>query len=96
MTTSLFLIQYNNYFNRQVRRPNSYINRTTSYISGSSGIGAYLSLTDVNFNPADGVETSLILGKGEVLTVGQELDTYDYVLVYDNTKVLNTDNIISR
>ena len=63
MLVDLYLIQYNNYFNRQIRRPNSYINRTSSYITSSSGIGAFTVIRGVNFNPADGVTTTLVLGK---------------------------------
>lgn len=94
MLVDLYLIQYNNYFNRQIRRPNSYINRTSSYISGTSGIGAYNIIRSVNFNPADGVTTTLVLGKGETLTY--DLDTFDYLLVVDPTIVIGHDNILSR
>ena len=94
MLADLYLIQYNNYFNRQIRRPNSYINRTSSYITSSSGIGAFTVIRGVNFNPADGVTTTLVLGKGESLLT--DLDAYDYILVADSTIVIGHDNIISR
>ena len=94
MLVDLYLIQYNNYFNRQIRRPNSYINRTSSYISGASGIGAYNIIRSVNFNPADGVTTTLVLGKGETLTY--DLDTFDYLLIADPSITIGLDNILSR
>lgn len=94
MLVDIYLLQYNNYFNRHVRRPNSYINRSTSYISGTSGVGAYNIIRGVNFNPSDGVTTTLVLGKGESLTY--DLDTFDYLLIVNPEVSVSSDNIFSR
>ena len=94
MLVNIYLLQYNNYFNRHVRRPNAYINRSVSYVSSSSGVGAVNIINGVNFNPADGVTATLVLGKGETLLT--DLDAYDYILVVNPDVPISSDNIMSR
>ena len=53
--TILLLKGYNNYFNRIIKRESS----VSAYKSASS---AYLEYTSVNFDPNDGIITSLVVG----------------------------------
>lgn len=55
----LVLKGYNNYFNRIVKKLDS----TAAY---KNAVTTYLDLSNMNFNPNDGVTTQLILGKGEL------------------------------
>ena len=95
MAINALLLHYNNYFNRMIRRPSSGYNSNTSYM-GSGGDIYWTILENINFNPADGVETSLIIGKGEIPSSAHtHLDTYDYLVIYDTT-LSTTKNIVSR
>lgn len=51
------LLSYNNYYNRVFKKEDT----ITGYITNSA---IYTLLDNINFNPADGVRTSLVLGKG--------------------------------
>lgn len=51
------LLSYNNYYNRIYKKESS----LGDYIVHSSN---YIVLDNINFNPSDGVSTSLVLGKG--------------------------------
>lgn len=55
---NLLLLSYNNYFNRLYRKENS----AGNYVQNSA---MYVALGDINFNPGDGVTTSLVVGKGQ-------------------------------
>ena len=78
------LFNYNNYYNRTVKLESSLDN----YIAASS---MYIVLSNVNFNPADGVTTSLVLGKGTGAFLNWEQSSPDYLLVLDDNN-----SIISR
>ena len=78
MATDIILLHYNNYFNRTIKVPG---NTLADYTALDAN---YTTISAANFNPADGVSTSLIVGKGEAATVGKELHTYDYLLVVDD------------
>ena len=59
-----FLIgTYNNYFNRIVRGPEE-LDAIEAAMEAAQTSPLPLTLTNMNFNPGDGVTTSLILGKG--------------------------------
>lgn len=88
MTTNLVLLHYNNYFNRKVLKAGNLLADYTALDSD------YLSITGVNFNPADGVVTEQIVGKGEAQVAGKELDGYDYLLVVNADD--QTNPVISR
>lgn len=78
MATDIVLLHYNNYFNRQIKVAGNVLSDYTSEDI------YYSSVSVVNFNEADGVSTSLILGKGELPTASKALDSYDYLLVVDH------------
>ena len=78
MATDIVLLHYNNYFNRTIKVPG---NTLADYTALDAN---YTTISAANFNPADGVSTSLIVGKGEAATVGKELHSYDYLLVVDD------------
>lgn len=88
MTTNLVLLHYNNYFNRKVLKAGNLLADYTTLDSD------YLSITGVNFNPADGVTTEQIIGKGEAQVAGKELDGYDYLLVVNADD--QTSPVVSR
>ena len=54
---NILLLSYNNYYNRIYRKHNTIL----EYVAASS---AYIVLTDYNFDPADGVITTAVFGKG--------------------------------
>lgn len=73
------LLSYNNYYNRIYKKEAS----LGDYITNSRN---YIVLDNINFNPADGVSTSLILGKGTGLGfLNWEQGSPDYLIVYNNT-----------
>lgn len=78
MATDIVLLHYNNYFNRTIKVPG---NTLADYTALDTN---YTTISAANFNPADGVTTTLIVGKGEAATVGKELNSYDYLLVVDD------------
>lgn len=88
MSIDIVLLHYNNYFNRQIK-----VAGTTEADYLSEDI-YYTTVSLVNFNPSDGVSTSLILGKGELPTPSKDLDTYDYLLVVDSEDTNRT--VLSR
>ena len=94
MSTDIVLLHYNNYFNRQIKVAGTTLAQYTTLDDN------YTSVETVNFNPSDGVSTSLVLGKGEVPTTGKDLDSYDYLLLIDhedtNKKVISRWFILDR
>lgn len=77
----LLLKGFNNYFNRIVKKYST----LADYKSNSN---TYLEFTNINFNPNDGVATSLIVG-GPTQTEGDQIlfweynGTPDYLIAYD-------------
>ena len=71
----LLLLHYNNYFNRIIKKENT----IAAYKAADS---AYKEASNINFNPGDGVNTSLVLGLGQngSLFVGDE---FDYLVAYE-------------
>ena len=80
----LLLLHYNNYFNRIIKKEDT----IADYKAADA---AYEEALDINFNPGDGVNASLVLGLGQtgLLFKGDE---FDYLVAYD---VINNDNVIN-
>ena len=81
----LLLLHYNNYFNRIVKKENT----IADYKAADAD---YKEASNINFNPGDGVNTSLVLGLGQngSLFEGEE---FDYLVAYevvDNVSVINS------
>ena len=73
----LLLLHYNNYFNRIVKKEDT----TADYIAADQNKKI---INGINFNPGDGINTSLVLGFGsnpnDLFTNGSD---YDYLVVYE-------------
>ena len=81
----LLLLHYNNYFNRIIKKENT----IADYKAADAD---YKEASNINFNPGDGVNTSLVLGLGQngSLFDGEE---FDYLVAYevvDNANVINS------
>lgn len=79
----LLLLHYNNYFNRIIKKEDT----VAAYMNADSH---YRVASNVNFNPGDGVNTSLVLGLG---TNGSlfDVEEFDYLVEYeivDNVSVI--------
>lgn len=83
--TILLLKGYNNYFNRIVKIEND----ISSYKTAST---SYLEYANVNFDPQDGILTSLVVGSegqldnGEILKF-DSLGTPDYLIVHEENVI---------
>ena len=73
MKSTLYVLKYNNYFNRLFKRENS----LSDYLTND-----YLQYTDINFVPNDGVNTGIILPI-------QDYNDYDYLLVVENNIIIS-------
>ena len=71
----LLLLHYNNYFNRIIKRKNS----IDDYKAADAN---YKEASNINFNPGDGVNTSLVLGLGQTGSLF-EGDEFDYLVAYE-------------
>lgn len=80
------LLSYNNYYNRLFKIEDS----LSAYLTAAT---SYTLLDNINFNPADGVTTSLIVGKGQAPFTTWESGSPDYLIVYKTT---TEDVIVSR
>lgn len=87
--TILLLKGYNNYFNRIVKQESS----ITAYKQAST---SYLEYPNVNFDPQDGIMTSLVVGgetQAEIILDNRQvlrfddLGSPDYLIVHDNTNI---------
>ena len=79
----LLLLHYNNYFNRIIKKENT----IAAYKSADA---AYEEASNINFNPGDGINTSLVLGLGQNGSLF-EGDEFDYLVAYeivDNVSVI--------
>ena len=79
----LLLLHYNNYFNRIIKKEDT----VAAYMNADAN---YRVASNVNFNPGDGINTSLVLGLGPNGTIfdGEE---FDYLVAYeivDNISVI--------
>lgn len=91
MLNNVLLLHYNNYYNRIVKKLDSVANYRLA--DTVSGVARYKDLSGVNFNPADGVSTNLIVGKGAMDDL--EISSYDYLVVY-NKDDNNNESIVHR
>ena len=73
MKSTLYVLKYNNYFNRLFKRENT----LSDYLTND-----YLQYTDINFVPNDGVNTGIILPI-------QDYNDYDYLLVVQNNIIIS-------
>lgn len=71
----LLLLHYNNYFNRIIKKEDT----VAAYMNADSH---YRVASNINFNPGDGVSTSLVLGLGQNGTLF-DVDEFDYLVAYD-------------
>ena len=84
--TILLLRGYNNYFNR-IKKSETTI---TAYKEAST---SYLEYGNVNFDPKDGILTSLVVGSSGQLEQSDHIldfennETPDYLIVHDNTNI---------
>ena len=81
----LLLLHYNNYFNRIIKKENT----IADYKAADAD---YKEASNINFNPGDGVNTSLVLGLGQNGSLF-EGDEFDYLVVYkvvDNVSVIDS------
>ena len=79
----LLLLHYNNYFNRIIKKEDT----VAAYMNADAN---YRVASNANFNPGDGVSTSIVLGLGPNGTIfdGEE---FDYLVAYeivDNVSVI--------
>lgn len=73
MLSTLYLLKYNNYYNRILKKANN-LSEYSEFIIGSP-------LTGINFNPSDGVSTRQVINWNN--------DIPDYVLVCENTTIVS-------
>ena len=75
--TNLLIGNYNNYFNRIVKKEEN-------DFSYSTWMANTTTLRNVNFNPNDGIFTKIVLGKGDYISPEDENNPIqpDYVVVY--------------
>ena len=78
--SNIGLLHYNNYFNRIIKvEGNKWSNYTSVDVNRTY-------LTGINFNPNDGITTTLVLGNGAApASVNAKLDSYDYLIVCDDS-----------
>ena len=81
----LLLLHYNNYFNRIIKKKDT----IADYKAADEH---YKEALNINFNPGDGVNTSLVLGLGQNGSIFDG-DEFDYLVAYevvDNINVINS------
>ena len=71
----LLLLHYNNYFNRIIKKENTIADYKTADAD-------YKEASNINFNPGDGINTSLVLGMGQTGSLF-EGDEFDYLVAYE-------------
>ena len=97
--TRLLLLHYNNYYNRVIKR----LDTVSDYMEADTenNVTHYADCANMNFNPADGLMTSAVLGFGtNSVNIFENGADYDYVVVYehsvDSETSLVTRTILSR
>ena len=83
----LLLLHYNNYFNRIIKKKDT----IADYKAVDTN---YKEVANINFNPGDGVNTSIVLGLGQTGTIFEGTDEFDYLVAYET--VDNVPKIDSR
>ena len=82
----LLLLHYNNYFNRIIKKKDT----IADYKAADAG---YKEVANINFNPGDGVATSIVLGLGQTGTIFDADEEFDYLVAYetvDNKQVIDS------
>lgn len=87
----LFLRGFNNYFNRTIKKYSA----IADYKENSS---SYINLSNINFNPNDGIATELIIGNENQIENGSPLEwefngTPDYCICYEYNNDLESANM---
>ena len=77
----LLLLHYNNYFNRIIKKKDT----IADYKAADAD---YKEVSNINFNPGDGINTSLVLGLGQNGSVF-EGDEFDYLVEYETIDNVN-------
>ena len=83
----LLLLHYNNYFNRIIKKEDT----LADYKAADAD---YKEVYNINFNPGDGVNTSIVLGLGQNGALFAGDDEFDYLVASET--VNNTNVIKSR
>ena len=78
--SAIYCISYNNYFNRTVKREES----LAAYL-GANNSNVRYSEANFNFNPADGANTAITVGRSE----NPANDYGDYLLVVENGEIVS-------
>ena len=82
----LLLLHYNNYFNRIIKKKDTIADYKSADIN-------YKEVANINFNPGDGVATSIVLGLGQTGSIFTSTDEFDYLVAYetvDNKQVIDS------
>ena len=82
----LLLLHYNNYFNRIIKKKDT----VADYKAADTN---YKEVANINFNPGDGVATSIVLGLGQNGSIFTSTDEFDYLVAYetvDNKQVIDS------
>ena len=82
----LLLLHYNNYFNRIIKKKDT----IADYKAADAD---YKEVANINFNPGDGVATSIVLGLGQNGSIFTSTDEFDYLVAYetvDNKQVIDS------
>ena len=72
----LLLLHYNNYFNRIIKKKET----IADYKAADTN---YKEVSNINFNPGDGVATSLVLGLGQTGVIFDANEEFDYLVAYE-------------
>ena len=72
----LLLLHYNNYFNRIIKKKET----IADYKAADTN---YKEVSNINFNPGDGVATSLVLGLGQTGEIFNANEEFDYLVAYE-------------
>ena len=72
----LLLLHYNNYFNRIIKKKDT----IADYKAADAD---YKEVSNINFNPGDGVNTSLVLGLGQTGEIFDANEEFDYLVAYE-------------
>ena len=72
----LLLLHYNNYFNRIIKKKET----IADYKAADTN---YKEVSNINFNPGDGVATSLVLGLGQTGSIFNANEEFDYLVAYE-------------
>lgn len=80
----LLLLHYNNYFNRIIKKKDT----IADYKAADAD---YKEVSNINFVPGDGINTSLVLGLGQTGALFADDDEFDYLVAYE---VVGNANVI--